>query len=106
MKWMFALIVVLIAVAAMAVPSLAMGTRGWISAPVPVVTVQPDGSYLRGPCLFTGTKSLSPCRPDLGVLPSAAFLTPPGIVPMVPQTADAMPKALAMEPMLPPPRLN
>lgn len=106
MKRMFALIVVLIAVAAMAVPSLAMGTRGWISAPVPVVTVQPDGSYLRGPCLFTGTKSHSPCRPDLGVLPTMGHLVPKVDVPVTAHTADAMPTAMAMEPMLPPPRLN
>ena len=106
MNRLLALFTVLLAVAAMTVPSLAMGSRGWISAPIPVVTVQPSGDYVRGPCLFTGTKSLSPCRPDLGVLPGLVLLSPPAAAPVTAPMADVVPASLASEPVLPPPRLG
>ena len=104
MTRMFALVAVLIAVVAMAAPSLAMGTRGWASAPIPVVTVQPDGSHVRGPCLFTGSKSVSPCRPDLGVLPVPVGVRPPAGAPLTARTNDAIRASLAIEPVLRPPR--
>jgi hypothetical protein len=104
MNRLLALFIVLLAVAAMSVPSLAMGSRGWISDPIPVVTVQPGGNYVRGPCLFTGTKSLSPCRPDLGVLPALVLLTPSAAAPLTAPVADIPRASLAREPALPPPR--
>lgn len=104
MNRLFALFAVLIALVAMTVPSLAMGSRGWISAPVPVVTMQPGGSYVRGPCLFNSGKTVSPCRPDLGVLPTIALLTPPAAEPPHASLVDVMPGALLLEPGLPPPR--
>ena len=105
MNRLSALFAVLMALVAMTVPSLAMGSRGWISAPVPVVTIQPGGSYVRGPCLFTGGKTISPCRPDLGVLPTVALLTPPAAEPPQAALVDLMPGTLMLEPSLPPPRL-
>lgn len=104
MNRLLALLTLLLAVAAMTLPSLAMGSRGWISAPIAVVTVQAGGEYVRGPCLFTGTKSLSPCRPDLGVLPAPVFLTPPAAAPVMAAMVDVEPASLASEPGLPPPR--
>jgi hypothetical protein len=104
MKRLFALITLVIALVAISAPSLAMGSRGWISDPVPVVTVQPGGSHVRGPCLFTGGKVLSPCRPDLGVMPALVLLVPPAEALPVPPMADAMPSSVVTEPGLPPPR--
>ena len=105
MNRLFALLTVLIAIVAMTVPSLAMGSRGWISAPIPVVTIQPSGDYVRGPCLFTGGKTTSPCRPDLGVLPAVTLLEPPKAEPPQLSLADRIPGAVMSEPSLPPPRL-
>jgi hypothetical protein len=105
MNRLFALFAVLIALVAMTVPSLAMGSRGWISDAVPVVTMQPSGNYVRGPCLFTGGKTISPCRPDLGVLPTVVLLTPPAAEPPQAALVDLMPGDLMLEPSLPPPRL-
>jgi hypothetical protein len=105
MKRILALVTMLFALAAITAPSLAMGSRGWISDAVPVVTVQPGGSHVRGPCLFTGSKSVSPCRPDLGVLPALVLLDPPAAVLPTAPMVDAMPASLASEPGLPPPRL-
>jgi len=106
MNRLFALLTALIAIVAMTVPSLAMGSRGWISAPIPVVTVQANGDYVRGPCLFTGGKTTSPCRPDLGVLPTLALVAPVKTKPVQASLADAMPATLNTEPSLPPPRLS
>jgi len=88
------------------VPSLAMGSRGWISAPIPVVTMQPGGDYVRGPCLFTGGKTTSPCRPDIAVLPTLTPFNPPRAKPVRAALVDAMPGTLVSEPSLPPPRLG
>lgn len=104
MKRFLALVTLLFALAGITMPSLAMGSRGWISAPVPVVTMQPGGSYVRGPCQFTGGKILSPCRPDLGVMPVALFLTPTSAVLPRPLLVEIMPSPLPQEPILPPPR--
>ena len=105
MNRLFALLTVLIAIVAMTVPSLAMGSRGWIRAPIPVVTMQPSGDYVRGPCLFTGGKTTSPCRPDLAVLPTPTLLNPPKARPVRAALVDRMPGTLLTEPSLPPPRL-
>ena len=106
MNRLLALLTVLIATVAMTVPSLAMGSRGWISAPIPVVTVQANGDYVRGPCLFTGGKATSLCRPDIAVLPSLALFKPLRARPVQVSLADPMPATLSTEPSLPPPRLG
>lgn len=105
MNRFFALLAVLTAIVAMTVPSLAMGSRGWISEPIPVVSVQPSGHYVRGPCLFTGGKTTSPCRPDIAVLPATTALAPRRAEPLRLGLADLIPGTLLREPSLPPPRL-
>ncbi|RYE88481.1 MAG: hypothetical protein EOP19_01220 [Hyphomicrobiales bacterium] len=102
---MFALFAALIAIVAMTVPSLAMGSRGWISEPIPVVTMQPAGTYVRGPCLFTGGKTTSPCRPDIAVLPAITLVGTPTAEPPQARWVDLIPGAHTTEPSLPPPRL-
>jgi len=106
MNRLLALLTALTAIVAMTVPSLAMGSRGWISSPIPVVTVQPGGDYVRGPCLFTGGKTTSPCRPDIAVLPTTALFKPPKARPVQTVLADPIPATLTTEPSLPPPRLD
>ena len=106
MNRLFALFAALIAIVAMTVPSLAMGSRGWISAPIPVVTMQPGGDYVRGPCLFTGGKTTTPCRPDMGVLPTLALFKPVKAKPVQTALADPIRATLTTEPSLPPPRLD
>lgn len=106
MKRLFALIAVLVSLVAMTMPSLAIGTRGWISPPIAVVSVNAGGSYVRGPCLFTGHKTVSPCRPDLGVLPSLVSLVLPKAAHPVVALTDTIPATLVIEPSLPPPRLG
>ena len=105
MNRLLALFAALIAIVAMTMPSLAMGSRGWLSEPIPVVSVQPSGHYVRGPCLFTGGKTTSPCRPDIAVLPSATLLAPRLSEPLHLALADLIPWILLAEPSLPPPRL-
>lgn len=105
MNRLFALLTVLLAIVAMTVPSFAMGSRGWISAPIPVVTLQSGGDYVRGPCLFTGGKSTTPCRPDMGVLPTLALFKSVAAMPVQTALADPIPATLTTEPSLPPPRL-
>lgn len=104
MNRVLALLTALVAIIAMTVPSLAMGSRGWISPPIPMVTVQASGDYVRGPCQFTGGKTTSPCRPDIAVLPTLSFLRPVVAQPVRAVHADPMPGTLTLEPSLPPPR--
>lgn len=106
MTRVFTLFTILLALLAVIVPSVAVGSRGFVDHPAPLLRLSAEGSYVKAPCPLTGANRALVCRPDIGVMPTTLFLTPPAAVPMITPTTDAMPKALAMEPMLPPPRLN
>lgn len=105
MRRLFALVTILIALVAVAVPSVAVGSRGFVAHPAPLLLLQDDGSYLRAPCLLTGGARGMVCRPDVGVLPHMVFLSPPPAEPFAPVLTDLVPDALATAPRLPPPRL-
>ncbi len=105
MRRVFALIAMLVALVAVTVPSVAVGSRGFVAHPAPLLLLQDDGSYLRAPCLLTGGARSMVCRPDVGVLPDIGFLLPPSALPFARSMTDPQPRSLAVPPHLPPPRL-
>lgn len=104
MTRVFTLLTVFFALLAVTVPSVAVGSRGFVAHPAPLLQLQSDGSYVKAPCPLTGGARGMVCRPDVGVMPVVAFLQPPPALPFPRPITDAMPATLAIEPVLPPPR--
>lgn len=105
MRRLFALLTVLVALVALAVPSAAASSRGFVAHPSPLLLLQDNGHYVRGPCLLAnGSTRTLVCRPDVGVLPQMVFLSPPAAEPFAPTLTDLVPDVLAIAPGLPPPR--
>lgn len=104
MTRVFAIFTLLLALVAVTVPSVVMGARGVVDHPAPMLILQPNGSYVKAPCLLTGSSRLLACRSDTGVMPAQVLLDPPAAEPMAASLSDAMPGAFSAEPGLPPPR--
>jgi hypothetical protein len=98
------ILTVFLALLAVTVPSAAVASRGFVAHPAPLLQLQSDGSYIKAPCPMTGSARAPVCRPDIGVMPTMVFVTPPVAVPFPRPMTDAMPAKLAFEPVLPPPR--
>ncbi|RYE07544.1 MAG: hypothetical protein EOP22_17325 [Hyphomicrobiales bacterium] len=105
MRRVFTLLIMLVALVAVAVPSAALGSRGFSAHPAPLLLLEDSGHYVRGPCLLANGSSRMICRPDIGVLPVAFFLSPPPAMPVAPSLTDPVPADRSIEPGLPPPRL-
>jgi len=104
MTRVFTLLTMFFALLAVTVPSVAVGSRGFVAHPAPLLQLQSDGSYVKAPCPLTGGGRLLVCRPDVGVMPTLVFLALPPAMPFPRPMADAIPATLAIEPVLPPPR--
>lgn len=105
MRRLFAVLTMLVALVALSVPSAAMGSHGFSGQPTPVLLLEDNGHYVRGPCLITHGSSRMICRPDIGVLPVAVFVSPPPAAPFAPVLTDPVAPTRSIEPGLPPPRL-
>lgn len=105
MRRVLALFAMFVALVALTVPSAAVGSRGFVARPAPLLLLQDNGTYLRAPCVLSGGGArIMVCRPDLGVLPSLTFLSSPPAAPFSPSLTDPLPPPRAIEPGLPPPR--
>jgi hypothetical protein len=103
MTRIFAFLALLLALVALAMPSLAAGSRGLASHPAPLVLVQP-GAHLKAPCALGSFGRLLACRSDLGVLPGLALPQHEAAAPVHVPAADPMGDSRDVLPGLPPPK--
>lgn len=104
MNRLLAIVVLLIALVAVAAPSAVVASRGFVSDPAPVLQLEPDGTYVKAPCLLTGGKRPPLGRPDIGVIPALVAAPMPRLVSEAPVLVESMPAIPSREPSLPPPR--
>lgn len=105
MRKIFAFLTMLVALVAVTVPSAAVSSRGFVDHPAPLLLLEADGHYVRGPCIMGGAGRALVCRPDIGVLPMAVFSSPPPAEPFAVSLIDLVPPNRILPPGLPPPRL-
>lgn len=103
MTRLFATLALLLALVALAMPSLAAGSRGLASHPAPLVLLQ-AGAHVKAPCALGGFGRLLACRTDLGVLPALVLPQHAAAVPVHPERAESLPDSLDPLPGLPPPK--
>jgi hypothetical protein len=103
MTRLFAILALLLALVALAMPSLAAGSRGLASHPAPLVLVQP-GAQLKAPCALGSFGRLLACRSDLGVLPGLVPVRQLAAAPVHAPGADPMGDSRDVLPGLPPPK--
>jgi hypothetical protein len=108
MKRALSLIIMVVALVALAGPSLSRGLEGVrIDAGSVVTAADTEGeqTHLWG-CKTLGGKRLVPCHPDLGVLAPPPGPMVPSQGPLLRPDADAIGSAMPPETELPPPRLG
>lgn len=103
MTRMFATLALLLALVALAMPSLAAGSRGLASHPAPLVLVQ-AGAHVKAPCALGSFGRLLACRSDLGVLPALVPVRQLAGAPAHAAETDPMGDSRDVLPGLPPPK--